>query len=267
MAGDVIAAVPLIVVSGLTTVVFVVDQWLGAPLSFAGTFGYSPLYGARYYGIGNEMSGLLLGSAMVACALVLDTWRDAPWARRVRDWGWPVLGAIVLLTAAAPFLGANVGTVAWMTVGFLVGWLMLTGRRVWTWRNALIVVLAVVVIVAGLAAIDLLGASGSVTHLGRAIRDASGEGGLSGLWTLVARKAETNLRVFGRTNWTWLLIAVLSAARLHALAPSRRVRGDAQGESRRTAPRSARRCSPAWSATSPRTRGSSSPRSSWCPSG
>ena len=66
-------ALPLIVVSGLTTIVLVVDQWLGAPLSFAGTFGYSPLYGARYYGIGNEMAGLLLGSAMVACALVLDT--------------------------------------------------------------------------------------------------------------------------------------------------------------------------------------------------
>lgn len=202
-------ALPLIVVSGLTTIVLVVDQWLGAPLSFAGTFGYSPLYGARYYGIGNEMAGLLLGSAMVACALVLDTWRDAGWVRHVRNWGWPALGAIVLLASAAPFFGANIGAVAWMTVGFLVGWLLLTGRRVWTWRNALIVVVAVVIIVAGLAAIDLLGTSGSVTHLGRAIRDASGAGGLSGLWALVARKADTNLRVFGRTNWTWLLLAVL----------------------------------------------------------
>lgn len=202
------AAVPLIVVSGATAVVSLVDQWVGAPLSFAGLFGYSPLLGARYYGLGNEMSGLLLGSVLVSVALALDTWRGTPWARHVRSWGWPLIGVIVLGTSAAPFWGANVGPVAWMTVGFLVGWLMLNGRRVWTWRNLIIVIVLVVVIVAGLSVVDLLGGSGSETHLGRAITGAQ-SGGLGTLWTLIARKAETNARVLGRTNWTWMLVAVL----------------------------------------------------------
>jgi hypothetical protein len=203
------ATVPLIAVTGATAVVLVVDQWLGAPLSFAGLFGYAPLFGARYYGIGNEMAGLLLGSAMVCCALVLDTWRDAPWTRALRRWGWPVIGVVVLGTAAAPFFGANIGAVAWMTVGFGVGWLMLNGRRVWTWRNAAAVIVVIVLLVGALSAIDILGGAGSETHLGRAISNATGEGGLASFTTLVARKAETNLRVLGRTNWTWLLVAVL----------------------------------------------------------
>jgi hypothetical protein len=167
------------------------------------------LFGARYYGIGNEMAGLLLGSAMVCGALVLDTWRDAAWAPALRRWGWPVMGVVVIGTTAAPSLGANVGAVAWMTVGFAVGWLMLNGKRVWTWRNAVALVVLIALIVAGLSAVDILGGAGSETHLGRAISSVSSGGGAASLLTLVARKAETNLRVLGRTNWTWLLVAVL----------------------------------------------------------
>ncbi len=202
------ATVPLIVMTAVTAVVLMVDQWAGAPLSFIGLFGYSPLLGARYYGLGNEMSGLLLGCVLVAVALSLDTWRDRRWAWHVRTWGWPVIALVVLGTAAAPFWGANVGPVAWMTVGFLVGWLMLNGRKIWTWRNLLLVIVLVVVMLAGLTAIDLLGGSGSETHLGRAVAGTQ-TGGIASLWDIVARKAETNARVLGRTNWTWLLVVML----------------------------------------------------------
>lgn len=203
-------AVPLIVIAAATTIVLLLDQWIGAPLSFAGLFGYSPLFGARYYGIGNEMAGLLMGSTLVALALALDTWRDAAWAAPARRWGWPAVGIVVIATSAAPFLGANVGTIAWMTVGFLAGWWILRGRKVWTWRNAVVVVVLVAVLVAGFAAIDLLRGAGSATHLGRSISDAGSGGGVAGLWAIVARKAETNARVLGRTNWTWMLVATLA---------------------------------------------------------
>lgn len=199
---------PLVLVTGGTSLALLIDQWAGAPLSLAQIFGYSPLLGARYYGMGNEMAGMLLGSVMVTLAVLLDTWRDARWAKPLRVWGWPLVGAVVLVTAAAPFWGANVGTVAWMTVGFLTGWMLLNGRRVWTWRNAIIVIVIIVVVVAGLSVVDLLGAAGSETHLGRAISGVQ-SGGIGTLWTIIARKAETNVRVLGRTNWTWLLMAVL----------------------------------------------------------
>jgi hypothetical protein len=67
----------------------------------------------------------------------------------------------------------------------------------------------VVVLVGALAAADILGGAGTETHLGRAITTATGEGGAASFITLVARKAETNVRVLGKTNWTWLLVAVL----------------------------------------------------------
>lgn len=203
------ATVPLIAVTSITVVTLLIDQWLGAPLSFVGLFGYSPLLGARYYGLGNEMAGLILGSMLVAVTLMIDTWRDARWTAHLRVWGWPVIGVVILATSAAPFWGANIGTIAWMTVAFIVGWLMLQGRRVWTWRNLAIIVALVAVILAGVIAIDLAGAPGTETHLGRAVFGTR-SGGLASFWTIVVRKAETNLRVLGRTNWTWLLVAVLT---------------------------------------------------------
>lgn len=199
---------PIVLLSGVTTVTLLIDQWLGGPLSLTGLFGYSPLLGARYYGMGNEMAGLLLGSAIVAFALVLDTWPDAKWVKPMRVWGWPLLGAVLLATAAAPMWGANVGPAAWMTIGFLVGWMLLNGRKVWTLRNLVLVFVLVAVVLAGLTALDLARSADTQTHLGRAITEA-GSGGVGTLWTIVARKAETNARVLGRTNWTWMLVAVL----------------------------------------------------------
>lgn len=200
--------IPIALIMGATALALLVDQWAGAPLSLAQIFGYSPLLGARYYGMGNEMAGVLLGAGMMAFALVLDANREARWARFARVWLWPLLGVVCLVTAAAPFWGANVGTVAWMTVGFLVGWMLLNGRKVWTWRNLVIIVVIIAIVVAGLSVVDLLGGASSETHLGRAVSGVL-NGGIGTLWTIIVRKAETNVRVLGRTNWTWLLMAVL----------------------------------------------------------
>lgn len=202
------ATFPIMLAMGLVALAILVDQWAGAPLSYIQIFGYSPLLGARYYGLGNEMAGVLLGSIMMAVALAIDTWSDTAFARHMRRWGWPVVGIVTLATTTLPGFGANVGAVAWMTVGFLVGWMLLNGRRVWTWQNVVAVFVIVVLVVAALAVVDVSGIAGSETHLGRAVSDIT-NGGISGVWTMVVRKAETNVRVLGRTNWTWMLLAVL----------------------------------------------------------
>jgi hypothetical protein len=201
------SARPLALVAAATALVVTVDQWLGAPFSLVSIFGYSPLLGSRYYGLGNEMAALLLGCTFLAVALTIDMAPGSRWAAGMRAWGWPVVGAAVLVTAAAPMLGANVGPAAWMTMGVLVGWLMLNGRKVWTWRNAVIALLLVMLIVGALAAVDILRGAGAETHLGRALTGAGG--GVAALWTIFVRKAATNVRVLGRTNWTWVCLAVL----------------------------------------------------------
>jgi hypothetical protein len=212
-----IPAVPLIVLTGATAAVILVDQWLGAPLSSASLFGYSTLIGARFYGLGNEMAGLLFGCAIVAWALVFDARPSGRWTRSVRGAGWLGMGVVLVGTAAAPFWGANVGPAVWMTVGLLVGWSMLRGRRLLTWANLALWVGAAAVAIAALVAIDLSGAQGTSTHLGRVIAGA-GSGDIPMLWTIIQRRWATGIRSLGWNDWIRVpvtVLALLACMRLH----------------------------------------------------
>ena len=187
--------------------VMVIDQVFGAPLSFAGFFSYSPLMAARFYGMGNEAAGLLFGASIVGAALLFDQWPESRFSQLGRRWGIPVLGIVVVGAAAAPFLGANVGAAVWALAGFACAWMLMNGRRL-SLKSVLVIVGLVIVVIAAFSAIDLLG-GGAQTHLGRALSSAE-QGGASQLWSIVARKAETNVRVLSSTNWSWILVAALA---------------------------------------------------------
>ena len=198
-----VAAIALAVTAALG---FVGDQLAGAPLSFTSFLGYSPLVGARFYGMGNEIASLLFGAALVALGLAIDNWPRAGLATWLRRFGVPLAGVLVVVVAAAPMLGANVGVAVWGTAGFGLAWALANGRGV-SWRLALGIALTVVLVVAAFSAIDLLRA-GDQTHLGRALASAQ-EGGVSTLMTIVSRKAEANASVLANTDLTWILVATL----------------------------------------------------------
>jgi hypothetical protein len=195
-------------------VILVVDQFFGAPLSFINFMGYSPLLSARYYGMGNQPSAYLVGAAIVGSALVLDRWSDATWASPLRRFGLPALGVIVVFSAAAPFLGANVGVAIWASAGFIVAWVLMNNRRL-TWKTALAAVLIVVLLIGGFAALDVLG-QGPKTHLARSLSSAQ-QGGIGQLWLIVSRKAQTNARILGETQWSQPLYALIAFIAVMAL--------------------------------------------------
>lgn len=183
------------------------DQVFGAPLSFSGLFSYSPLLGARYYGLGNEGASVIVGGGLAGLALLIDALRDHPMIGTLRRWGPAVLGVLVVFISAAPFMGANIGVIAWGTVAFGILWLQLNGHRV-TWKTVLGMLGVVAAVVIGFSLYESLVGSGAQTHLGRAWETA-GTGGVAELWTIVVRKAETNWRVLRATNWSILMIAIL----------------------------------------------------------
>jgi hypothetical protein len=199
---------PVAVLSLLTVVVISVDQLLGAPLSYTSFLGYSPLLAARYYGLGNEGAALIFGAAIIGFALLLDEYRDAKWSRAAGLWGIPLLGLGVTWIGAAPTLGANVAVAIWGVVGFGAMWVIYNNIRV-DWRVVVGSLLVMVLLIAAFSFIDMRADAGSQSHLARAW-ESMAKGGVSELWLIVVRKAETNIRVLTRTNWSYLLIAVLA---------------------------------------------------------
>lgn len=199
--------VPIAMLSLLTALTIMVDQVLGAPASFTNTFGYSPLLAARFYGMGNEAAAILVGSSLVGVAVLFDQWPDSRWTAWGRQFGIPLLGVAVITTAAAPFWGANIGVAVWGVVGFGLAWVLMNGMHV-SGKTILWLSVGMVAVIGAFAAIDMLGGD-SQTHLARAIASAE-QGGLVELWNIVARKAETNMRVLTHTNWAYILVATLA---------------------------------------------------------
>ena len=201
-----------------TVLLLIADQVVGAPLSYTNVFGYSPLAAARFYGLGNESAALLMGALLVGLALLAEALDPAPAASLVRRFGIPALGLLSVGVAAAPFLGANIGVAVWGVVGTGLAWALATGRRI-GWRMVVALLVAAALLVAVLAVADLVG-SGEQTHVGRAVTSAE-KGGSSQLTDIVVRKAQTNARVFSKTDWSLILLAVLAFLGLMRVLPSR----------------------------------------------
>lgn len=209
--------IPVAALSLAFCAVLLVDQFVGSPLSRTGFFSYSPLLGARFYGMGNEAAALLFGASVIGAALLLDQWPAGRYSAMGKRYGVAILGAVVVGTAAAPFLGANVGAAVWAVAGFVCAWTLMHGRGFGV-RSILTIVVLSAVVIGVFAAIDLLG-GGEQTHLGRALSSAE-QGGLSELWAIVARKASANIHVLMTSNSSWILAAVLGFLGFARLRPA-----------------------------------------------
>ena len=198
-------ALPLLLLSTLTVLAICIDQWLGHPYE-TGLFSYSVRAGWRYYGMGNEGAALLVGAALATVGLASDLVASGSVGLWIRRLGTPALGLLVLATAAAPALGANAGVAIWGVLAFTAAWAYANGVRV-TWRLAAVVLLAIVVIVSAFALIDMAGAAGGETHLGRFVATAIG-GGPGTIWELVYRKAANNIGYLTQTPYSWMALAI-----------------------------------------------------------
>lgn len=190
-----------------TAFLLLLDQWLGGPWSFTGILSFSPLVAARYYGLGNEGAAILIGALIVGLALIFDEFGNTGKLQLARRWLLPAVGLAAVFTASAPFFGANVAVALWGLVAIGIFWAQVNRVKI-DWKLAVAVVGAAIVMIAGFSLVDIFAEKGVQTHLGRALESAR-QGGVSELWTIVERKAATNLRVLTTTNWSFLLVGVL----------------------------------------------------------
>lgn len=157
------------------------DLLLGSPLLERLPFSYSVTEAARFYGIGNDAAGFLIGCALAAGFEV------------------PALLAVAL-TIGAPSLGANNGCFLAALVGIMaqeVGKLPVRKRL----RAALAALLGIALLFFGLARWDASRGAGVQTHLGQAV---SGE--RVGVVRLIGRKLAMNGHLLVSSPWSLLLL-------------------------------------------------------------
>ncbi|NLW43944.1 MAG: hypothetical protein GXY92_02025 [Syntrophomonadaceae bacterium] len=202
-----------VLVSFATLLALNVDLLTGATMIKSSVLGYDPMAGARYYGVGNEYMGVMIGSSILVCAAAYQVWQ--------RKW---VLGLIGLFLASqailisTPGLGANTDGALTAPAAFLVTLMFFSDIRV-SLRNLLLVGSAIGFSVLGLVLFDLSRPPDLQSHVGRAANQVL-TGGWQEALTIILRKASMNLKLIRYTIWSRVFLAVLAALVVLIYQPS-----------------------------------------------
>jgi hypothetical protein len=198
----------------LTVTALCIDVLLGGAQGQYSFLGYSAIVGARFYGIGNEFMGVLVGAVLVA---------TAGWVERGGSLGSAFLFFLfITVVIGLPFLGANVGGTITAVAAFILAGLRLSGRQVKA-KHVFGIIGAVILAIAALAFFDRYLGSGS-SHLGRSIKYIT-----AGQWNqillIIIRKVSMNLRLIRYTVWTRVLLFFLGACVVIAIRPQGVLKG------------------------------------------
>lgn len=190
-------------------VAIIIDLLRGAPLMVSSMGSYNIIEGARYYGIGNELMGTMLGAVIVGMGMALASGRVN---RRIAGVLAGAVFGTALVFVVAPGLGAKVGGALAMAPAMTAA---LLARRGWkpNARAVAFVLLVSIIAVGGMFAADAIRAGATQSHAGRVVGLlTSGDAG--GIIDIFQRKLALNFMLVSTSLWSRLLGLCLAGSAL-----------------------------------------------------
>ena len=178
-------ASPVGLVFLVTVLAIVLDAPFGSPLVSRSILSGYYLAGIRFYGIGNEYMGVLIGCALVGPALLFSRKTPSIFAA--------VLYVLALFALANPRLGADAGGALAATVAFVLAFLRPRVPHLRA-RHIVFAFACAFLVVGCVAFADRLLPRDSQSHIGAAIGTGQTRG-LSALAEIAIRKIAMNLRL------------------------------------------------------------------------
>jgi len=199
----------------LGAALIVSDILNGSPLMRFSALEMGIMLGSRFYGIGNEYMGALVGMTVIGLGAMMQL---APTRGRLAA----LIGVFVTLVIGLACWGANWGGSATCAIGLVALWLLCLPKiRV---RHLALGVAAVLSSVVVPAALDLMNAPENRSHIG-ASAAALLSGDTAGLIDTISRKVGILLKVIRIAPWSGLAAAIAAAVfwlQLRRGAPARR---------------------------------------------
>ena len=189
---------------GLFTVI-----WIGIDGLFNGVFelnaflGYSAVAGARFYGIGNEYMGFLLGAYITMISISFEKLRRFP--------AQVLWLAVFLITVflVHPNFGANIGGGITALIGLGITTYLWLERPIHLRELAgLLGAMLAMLILVGIW--ELAFSGDKITHFGQLISLIK-LNGFQAVSTVLIRKWQMGMRLIGYTPWAKVLLAILVA--------------------------------------------------------
>ncbi|HZK34047.1 MAG TPA: hypothetical protein VFD33_01890, partial [Bacillota bacterium] len=196
----------IMIISLATVGLLLIDQIFGAKLIKASPLGYDTISGARFYGIGNEYMGILIGGTCTGCSALLEKTRHMVNKGRIRPLIFliPILTIIIL---AYPSLGANVGGTISAGIAFASLFILSEKRKIRI-KNAIYIGIFASSLVIFAFLIDSTKSIDSQSHMGQTINLVR-QNGLFEISNIIKRKISMNIRLFRYTIWTRVFILSL----------------------------------------------------------
>jgi hypothetical protein len=156
--------------------------------------GSNPLYGARFFGVGNELEAVIAVSSVMGVGAALS---DSG-IRRPARW-FAGAGVVLALFLGAGRLGADVGGVIYIGAAFGIAALYVARMKFTPLRVTALVLLPFI----GLGLIALLDAvTGGESHLTRTVVEANGFGDL---WKVADRRFSASIEG-AKSNGIWMIV-------------------------------------------------------------
>ncbi len=190
-----------IVIAVVTVVPVVIDIITGGQLIKRAALGYDLIIGGRFYGIGNEYMGIIIGAAILGCAALLQQYHQSK-KKLLPFIGLLFAGLTVFF--ASPSLGTNAGGALTAAGGFTVAMYKFTGRN-FTRRSWLLLAAVLAAGVGVLAAFNYFWASGVQSHIGRAIANLF-SGNILVIWQTIQRKLLANFYLLRHSAFSNILL-------------------------------------------------------------
>jgi hypothetical protein len=215
----------LAIACAVTVCAYGIDVIAGSGLTRLSLLGPNPIFGARFYGIGNELEALfaVMVPAGVGAALSAYSGWGAGVSRRAAVGCFLAVGVVAAIVFAAGRFGADVGAAIVLPVGAVVAAAAVStnpehfpgsgpGNRSRSGRGRVIaaVIAAPLIALLCLVLIDL--ASGGDSHLTRSVIDAGGSGDLG---DVAQRRLELSADDFAQAAGNplfWIVVLGIVAA-------------------------------------------------------
>ena len=197
---------PFILVCWGTVAVIMADMITGAYLLKNSTLSYDPLAGARYYGIGNEYEGIIIGAAIIGVAALLDRFPNHKRLLMALS-----IGSFGLITfiMGAPQYGCDVGGTIAALAAFTVTILLLAGIRL-DRRTILTIVVGTGLVLGAFMVFDASRSPEQQSHIGRTVNLLLDRGSPEAV-KIISRKLNMNLKLIRYTIWSRVFLVSLLA--------------------------------------------------------
>lgn len=190
----------------LSAALIVADTAFGNPLMKVSILGYDPIIGARFYGIGNEYMGFLLGATLMGSASLLQSYRLSP---RAAGLAAGAVSTVVVVCLALPGLGTNVGGAMAAFFGFGTFLLLLFKGEITTkdLAGTGLTLLLFLILLFHFDSGRPLEQQSHIGQFGSLVRQQ----GLVPLLQVIKRKLLLNYRLIKYSAWTRILVAMAVA--------------------------------------------------------